>query len=69
MLANTRLITVADLSSGEGLVARVNIGDKVMDSLSKTIGKRPQLEPYFGEGVMMGRKPQKVMRLPSPLIL
>ena len=56
IVANTRLITVADLSTGEALVARVNVGDKVIDILGQTLGKRPRLTPCFGEGIMMGRE-------------
>ena len=56
IVGNTKLITIADLSSGEAVLARVNIGDRVMDILDQTIGRQPRLVPYVGEGIMMGKK-------------
>lgn len=50
--ADTRFITVADLSTGDAVVARVKLGMTVLDIAKRIAGARLNQSVYFGSGVM-----------------
>lgn len=52
----SRFITVADLTTGEAVVARVNLNSNVMEILNKIMGKGANKLSFFGGGIMMGSK-------------
>lgn len=52
----SRFITIADLTTGEAVVARVNFNSNVMEVLNNVMGKGANKIAFFGGGIMIGRK-------------
>jgi Na+-translocating ferredoxin:NAD+ oxidoreductase RnfC subunit len=57
--ADKRWITVADLTTGEAVTVRVPLNSKVVDVVTKVLGKKPDRTVFFGGGIMSGRKADK----------
>jgi electron transport complex protein RnfC len=52
----SKFITVADMTTGEAVVARVNLNSNVMEILNKIMGNGANKLAFFGGGIMIGRK-------------
>lgn len=48
--ADTRYITVSDLTAGTGLVARVRLGERIGDIVERTVGSKGMI--FVGGGIM-----------------
>lgn len=54
--ANTRFVTLADLTSGDAIVARVSMRDNIINIINTIMGKKQDKTVYFGGGIMSGVK-------------
>lgn len=54
--ADTRFLTVADITTGEAVIARVSLHTNVNDTLIRIMGDRKEKTVFFGGGIMMAGK-------------
>jgi Na+-translocating ferredoxin:NAD+ oxidoreductase RnfC subunit len=52
----SRLVTVADLATGEAVIARVNLGTPVTELIDKILRKHSNQPVYAGGGILSARK-------------
>lgn len=52
----SKFITVADMTTGEAVVARIDLNSSVIDILNKIMGNGANKLAFFGGGIMNGRK-------------
>lgn len=53
---DTRFLTVADITTGEAVIARVSLHTNVNDALIRIMGDRKEKTVFFGGGIMMAGK-------------
>ncbi len=54
--ASSRLVTVADLATGEAVIARVNLGTSVSELIDKILRKHSNQPVYAGGGILSASK-------------